>query len=202
MGVQQHPYQRRRPVESGLYHQQRVVRTQCHVLRTYQLTSNLPNDDERDLHRGVTRRMADGLYGRHANPYQRLPRNAPKSGPPSTGQTGKTRPLPQTGEMLVRTTTNGVPGRGTGERYNPNGSSEGQRSGRLAPTKNSTRCESLPRFYRLLSILRAQLLHHCTTPYRPHKESNPLSLGPTATTSLPNAKRPHVRSPGAKATRL
>jgi hypothetical protein len=49
LGLQQRPDQRRRQMESSIYHQRRLVQTNRHVLRAHQLPGNLPNHDELDL---------------------------------------------------------------------------------------------------------------------------------------------------------
>ena len=46
MGLQQRSNQERGRVEGGIHHKPRIIRTKSHVLRTHELTSNLPNDDE------------------------------------------------------------------------------------------------------------------------------------------------------------
>ena len=63
MGVQQRQNQTGRRMESGLYHQQRIVRTTSNVLRANQLAGHLPDYDERNIFRRTTGRMAYNLYG-------------------------------------------------------------------------------------------------------------------------------------------
>ena len=56
-------HQRRRRMESGIYHQPRPIRTQSHVLQSYQLSSHIPNNDERHICGRTTQKLANNLHG-------------------------------------------------------------------------------------------------------------------------------------------
>ena len=63
MGVQQHPDQRRRRMESHIPNTQRIVQANRNVLRAHKLARYLPNDDEYHLpYRGHSR-MALRIHG-------------------------------------------------------------------------------------------------------------------------------------------
>src|SRR3984957_10899783 len=115
-------------MESSIYHESRAVRTKGDVLRTDEFPSNLPNDDERDLCRRITRRMGDNLYGRYSHPYPRRPEPPPKKSTPNPRQATKARPVPQTGKVPLRTARNGVLGSCSKPRPNPHGQHQITRS--------------------------------------------------------------------------
>ena len=50
-------------MESSVPHSRRVIRTEGHVLRPYQFSGDIPNDDEHYIPKGSSRRMALSLHG-------------------------------------------------------------------------------------------------------------------------------------------
>ena len=50
-------------MESGIPYPRRTIRTKSHVLRSNQLPSNIPNDDEYNLSKGGRQRMALSIHG-------------------------------------------------------------------------------------------------------------------------------------------
>src|SRR6267142_6266159 len=116
LGIQQCPHQRGRRMESSLYDQRRLIRTYSYVLRPYKFTSHIPNDDELSLRTGNCRTMAHDLHGRHGNTYGETPRRNGRTTSPATPRisqtnsckTSRAQPLPETGEMHLRTTDNRI----------------------------------------------------------------------------------------------
>ena len=104
MGIQQHPNQGGRRMESCLPNPRRTIRTNGNVLWTYELARHLPNDDEHHLPHQSRSGMAIHIHGRHRNPYQtRKRRNGTTTlGTPSTlyppyaSQARTKRLIPQT----------------------------------------------------------------------------------------------------------
>jgi hypothetical protein len=109
LGIQQRLNQKRRRMESSLYHQRRLIQTHHYVLQTHQLPRNIPNDDELNLLRRSSGTMDDYLHGRHGNTHQKegKPNQTTTHSSsqilhmPSSCKTPKTQPLPQTGEMHI-----------------------------------------------------------------------------------------------------
>ena len=65
MGIQQHPNQSWRPMESSLQNQYRTIRTNGYVLWTMQFAGHIPSYDEWYPQRRTQRRMGHCLYGWH-----------------------------------------------------------------------------------------------------------------------------------------
>ena len=202
MGIQQCPYQETRPMESGIHHQQRPLRTKSHVLRPHQLPSHLPNDDECNLCRRTQGRLAHNLHGRHPDPHPERPRNPQETSPPGTNQTKTPRPLPQTREVPIRTKESGIPRRHPKCRNSTNGPNKDKRNRRLATPKERQGRPSLPRIHRVLPILCPQLLKNRTPPHRTNKENNPIPLERATNQSLRNPQNTDVCQTDPKTTRL
>ncbi|SRR6266851_2810069 len=111
MGVQQHKDQRWGPVESSVHYQRRVIQTNGHVLRTYQLTGYIPNHDEYNLPRSHSQREHDCLYGQYGNSHcvmthriRKRPYNpTSKHSKPGTPKAKQPQPIPQPRQMQLRT---------------------------------------------------------------------------------------------------
>jgi hypothetical protein len=63
LGIQQYTNMRQRPMEGGIHHEPRPLRTTSHVLRNDQLPSHLPDHDECVVQRRTLTRLAVNLYG-------------------------------------------------------------------------------------------------------------------------------------------
>src|SRR5260221_9149457 len=108
MGVQQRPHKRGRRVESSLPYPRRTLRADGYVLWANQFPRYLPNDDEHDFPSGNRPRMAIRLHGRLGHTHEtEAGRNGgttstetPEPCPPYPRGAAKTRPLPQTREVL------------------------------------------------------------------------------------------------------
>jgi hypothetical protein len=96
--------------------------------------------------------------------------------PSSTNQTERPQPLPQTGEMPVRTKEGRIPRRHPERRNSTNGPDKSEGNCRLATPQKCQRCLRVPRIHRVLLILCTQLLQNRMSPHRTHKEDNPISL--------------------------
>jgi hypothetical protein len=165
MGVQQCSHQKTGPMEGGIHHQQRPLRTEGHVLRTHQFPSHLPDDDERNLCRRTEGGLAYDLYGRHPNPHPKQPRNPQEASPPSANQAQRPRSLPQTRKVPVRTKEGGVPRCHPECRDGTNGPNKGEGNCRLATPQERQRRPSIPGVHGVLLILCTQLLQNRTPPH-------------------------------------
>src|SRR5712671_2106758 len=122
--------------------------------------------------------------------------------PPRPRQAGKTRSVPQTREMRVRTKTHRIPGSSVRKQHDPDGPHQNQgRSGMAIPEKPHGR-PLVSRLYWILSLLHPQLLTRRTTLTRPDKESDPMVLGRSSNKSLQNLKDAHVHETGVNPTAI
>ena len=109
MGIQQHPHQKRRRMESCIPNPRRIVRAYSNVLRPHQLPCDIPNDDEYNIPQRSSPRMALSLHGRHCHPHKATTRRITPTTPhptlkinsPRPQQTRKRRPLPQIRKMCL-----------------------------------------------------------------------------------------------------
>src|ERR1700678_4271851 len=167
-------------MEGGLPHQRRAVRANRHVFRPYELTGDLPDDDEHHLSKRSCTRMAVGLHGRHRHPYQTKERRNGAATPakahglhtPRPRQTRTKRPIPKTRKMRLCKRRNRLPRRDRWEEQNTHGPHETQGSRRLDSPPYPNRSTTIPRLHRLLPIFRPKLLKNCPSTTRPHKENH------------------------------
>src|SRR5271156_882238 len=108
MGIQQYSNQGRRRMESRLQDELRPLRTNGHVLRTHQLTCDIPEHDERPIQRTDRQWISRNLPRRHTY-RSRLARRTTKGDRQGPRNTGKQRPLPQNREVRIRTRKNRIP---------------------------------------------------------------------------------------------
>src|SRR5229473_3217467 len=210
MGIQQRPHKRRRRMESGLPHPRRTLRANSHVLRTNQLPSYLPNDDEHDLPSRNRPRMAVRLHGRLGHPHETetgrnrgtTPTEASKPRPPYPRNAAKTRPLPQTREVLFRTGRDRLPWGHRRQGQAGNGPSKVKRRRRLASAQKPHGRPLLPRIHRVLPILRPQLFQGRSTPPGPNQKALSVALGRVSTQGLRNPENPYVPKASPHPARL
>ena len=108
MGVQQYMHQGGRQIQSGIYHKSRAVWTNCNVLWTDEFSSNLLNNDECNFCPRNSWRMADCLHGWHTHCHPRWPKVPWRMHPLHAGETMPAWPIPQTRNMHLWATMNGV----------------------------------------------------------------------------------------------
>src|SRR6266403_3164326 len=179
MGIQQHPNQGRRRMESRLLDPRRAIRTNSNVLWTYELPRNLPDDDEHHIPHRSRSRMAIRIHGRHRDPHETrkqrngptTPRTTPTLHPSYASQTRTKRSVSKTRKMRLRTKRNRLPRCHRRKRSNTNGPKETQRRRRLARPTQPNRNTKIPRIHRLLSLLRPRLLKNSAPLVGPYKES-------------------------------
>src|SRR5713226_9167328 len=102
MGIQQRPHKGRRRMESGLPYPRRALQADSHVLRTNQLPSYLPNDDEYHFPSRNRSKMAVRLHGRLGHSHETetgrnrrtTPTETPEPRPSHPQNAAKTRSLP------------------------------------------------------------------------------------------------------------
>src|SRR5258708_28899164 len=104
--------------------------------------------------------------------------------------------------MLLRTRRNRLPRGYRRQRQARNGPPKAKWGRRLASTQKHHRRPLLPRVYRLLPILRPQLLQSRPTPPRFDQKALSLALGRTPTQSLRNLENPYVPEANPCPTRL
>src|SRR5712671_4028725 len=122
--------------------------------------------------------------------------------PPRPRQTGKTRPIPQTGEMRVRAETHRIPGSGIRKQHHPDGPHQDQGSSRMAVPEKPHGRPLFPRLYWVLPLLHSQLLTRRTTPAGLDEESDPVDLGRSPNKSLRNPENTHVHKTSADPTAI
>src|ERR1700678_1598779 len=179
-------------MEGGLPHKRRAVRDNRHFFRPYELTGDLPDDDEHHLPKRSCTRMAIGLHGRHRHPYQTkgrrnraaTPAKAHRLHAPRSRQTRTERPIPKTRKMRLCKGRNRLLRRDRWKEQNTHGPRETQGSRRLDSPPHPNRSTTIPRFHRLLPIFRPKLLKNCPSTTRPHKENHRLALGRKPTPSV------------------
>src|SRR6266446_6101354 len=117
MGIQQHSNQGGRRMESRLPDPRRTVRTDSNVLWTYELSRNVPNDDEHHIPHRSRSRMAVRIHGRYCNPHQTrkwrnrptTPRTTPALYSSHASQTRTERFISETRKMRLQTKRNRLP---------------------------------------------------------------------------------------------
>jgi hypothetical protein len=189
-------------MEGSIHHEPRPLQTTSHVLRNDQLPSHLPDHDEHAVQRRTPTRLAVNLYGQHPHTHPIGPSIPPNKGPPNPRQTAQTRPLPQTREVRLRAKRSRIPRHHPGPQHHLYGPSQGARSSRLETPTNSLRRQSLPRIYRILSVLHQGLLEDCKTTIPLDQEGNTVYMGRSPSQSLRNPQRTHVSEPNPVPTRL
>src|SRR5216684_2274337 len=96
----------------------------------------------------------------------------------------KTRPLPQTREMLFRTRRNRLSWGHSWQRQTEDGPTKAKRRRGLANTQKPHGCSFLPQVHWLLPILRPELLQNRPTTPRPDQEKPSMALGGSPVQSL------------------
>src|SRR5579863_1151008 len=101
-------------MEGSLLNKRGTFRTNGDVLRSHQLPSHLPNDDEHYIRPGNSRTMANHIHGRHGYTYSKTGRRDRATTPRTTPYICSTHPrkitrtqsLPQTRKMHLQAATN------------------------------------------------------------------------------------------------
>src|SRR5258707_3261015 len=210
MGIQQRLHKRGRQVESSLPYPRRALRADGYVLRTNQLPRYLPDDDEYDFPSRNRPRMAIRLHGRLGHPHETetgrnrgtTPTETSKPRPPYSRNAAKTRPLPQTREVLFRTGRDRLPWGHCWQGQAGNGPSKVKRRRRLASAQKPHGRPLLPRIYRVLPILRPQLFQGRPTPPGPNQKAFSVALGRVSTQGLRTPENPYVPKAGPHPARL
>jgi hypothetical protein len=202
LGIQQHTNTRWRPMESGVRHKPRPLRTTSDVLWDDQLPSHLPDHDERAIQRGTPTRLAVDLHGRHPYTHPIRPPIPPNESPPNPRQATQTRSLPQTREVRLRSKGSRVPRRHLGPQHHTDGSSQGARSSGLEISTDSPRRQSLPGIHRILPILHQRLLEDRKTTDPPYQKGDTICMGRSPSESLRHPQETHVSKPDPTPTRL
>src|SRR6266403_2409794 len=131
-------------MESRLPDPRRTIRTDSDVLWTYELSRNIPDDDEHHIPYRSRSRVVVRIHGRHCNPHETrkqrnrptTPRTTPTLHSSHASQTRTERLVPKTQKMRLRTKRNRLPRRHRRERSDTNGPKETQGRCRLArPTQ-------------------------------------------------------------------
>jgi len=158
-------------MESSIYYKRRIIRTNSNVLRTHQLTGDLPNDDEYNLPRSHHKWKYDSIHGRYGHPYNtKGKRNRGRTHSttlancePSTRQTRRTQPIPQPQEMRLRTTIHQLSRSTRCKWHSTNGTRKSRKSTKLDTTTKCNQSSMIPRVHRILSVFHTRILTNCPT---------------------------------------
>ena len=104
--------------------------------------------------------------------------------------------------MPIQTKKDWISGSSPRKWHHTDGSSQNQRSSRLATPTMCSRCQSLPRFHRILPILHPKPFEACQTTNWPNKESDPIPLGWTLSQSVRTSQIISMFETNPETTRL
>src|SRR5258708_4461083 len=94
--------------------------------------------------------------------------------------------------MRFRTGRDRLSGSYCRTRHLKNGSQEDTGGSGLVPANYRYRSTSIPRVYRVLSVLYPKLLKNCPTALGSYKEDDPVALGSTPVQGIRNPEDPYV----------
>ena len=171
-------------MEGGIPHAPRPVRTVSNVLWPHKLPSYLPSNDERNLSNGGGSGMVISVHGRHRHPHKTArQRNrgttrtmAQTVNLPSTQEVGNARPIPQTRKVQIPETRNRIPRCHHRKRSPQDEPKETGKRQKLDGTQKPNRNTKISGVYRILPILRPELLTNHMTIITLDKENNPLGM--------------------------
>ena len=184
--------QRRGWMESSICHKPRPLWTTRYVLWANELPGNLPNYDEWDLCNKTEGKVALNLYGWHFDTHKSRLKQTPKMCPSSPNKAKRTWFILETRKVPIWTGPSRISGSNPQRWHHTNGSSKGERSGRLATPAEHQRCASLLRIHRVLLLLHPQLLQDSKAPHWPNQKGHPIPLGMATSESIQNTKKHHV----------
>src|SRR3984893_3326792 len=152
-----------------------------------QLSRHISNNDGLLLPGYDKRGMDHHLHGRHT-PVCEHPGRTQKNDQTSLTASQRTRPLPQTRKMQVRTGRNRFLGHDHITEQCKDGSYQTSRNKRLASPNCSKASPFIPRILQLLSKIHQSLLRKSTTTHEPDKEDCSLRVDSRVSMSLRYSK--------------
>ena len=146
-----------------------------HVLRTMQLSSNIPNDNKHDLLQPNHCTSCDSIYGQHLgihkNNWRILTGDDSGYGNPITQQ-----PIPKTNEVLLWSQHGRIPRIHHLHGLDLYGPSQSQWKLHIANSDKPQRSPIVSRLQKLLSKIYLRLRNASQTPQQPDKKKHPLHM--------------------------